>query len=171
MNSLRATDELLVTPEGHAHLCADLQKLRIDGRRGIAERLQEARADGHLNDNPALFDALEEQAQLERRIAILESRLATARIAEPRHDGIAGFGSVVRVRDVDTKESAEYELVGPIEANAAHGRLSVEAPVGRALLGKGAGDDVVVPCPRGEVRFEVIDVRGARAHAEPRLAA
>jgi transcription elongation factor GreA len=155
-----AVDDLLVTAEGYDRLCAELETLRTEGRRAMSERLREARADGHLEDNPALFDLLEEQAQLERRIATLEARLAAARIAEPNGDGSAGIGSSLRLRDLETSELVEYELVGAIEGNVGEGRVSVEAPVGRALLGAAAGDIVSVACPRGELRFEVMSVAG-----------
>jgi transcription elongation factor GreA len=160
-----AVDDLLVTAEGYERLRRELETLRGEGRRAMSERLWEARADGHLEDNPALFDLLEEQAQLERRIATLEARLAAARIAEPNGDGSAGIGSAIRLRDLQTSELFEYELVGAIEGNVAQGRVSVEAPVGRALLGAAAGDIVTVACPRGELRFEVVSVTGALLRA------
>jgi transcription elongation factor GreA len=160
-----AVDDLLVTAEGYERLRRELETLRGEGRRAMSERLWEARADGHLEDNPALFDLLEEQAQLERRIATLEARLAAARIAKPNGDGSAGIGSAIRLRDLQTSELFEYELVGAIEGNVAQGRVSVEAPVGRALLGAAAGDIVTVACPRGELRFEVVSVTGALLRA------
>ncbi len=161
MSARPAVDDLLVTAEGYERLCADLDSIRTEGRRAMSERLLEARADGHLEDNPALFDVLEEQAQLERRIATLEAQLAAARIAEPNDDGTAGIGSFVRLRDLDTSELVEHELVGAIEGDIQQGRVSVEAPVGRALLGAAAGDIVTVACPRGELRLEVISVTEA----------
>jgi transcription elongation factor GreA len=153
-----AVDDLLVTAEGYERLCAELESIRTEGRRAMSERLLEARADGHLEDNRALFEVLEEQAQLERRIATLEARLAAARIAEPNGDGTAGIGSFVRLRDLDTSEVVEHELVGAIEGDIQQGRVSVEAPVGRALLGAAAGDIVTVVSPRGGLRLEVIGV-------------
>jgi transcription elongation factor GreA len=161
-----ALDDLLVTAEGYERLRRELETLRSEGLRAMSERLREARADGHLEDNPALFDLLEEQAQLERRIATLETRLAAARIAEPNGDGSAGIGSSVRLRDLDTSELFQYELVGAIEGNAGQGRVSVEAPVGGALLGASAGDIVTVTCPRGELRLEVMSVTGAERRAK-----
>lgn len=160
-----AVDDLRVTAEGYERLCRELETLRSEGRRAMSERLREARADGHLDDNPALFDLLEEQAQLERRIATLEARLAAARIAEPNADGSAGIGSSLRLRDLATSELVEYELVGAIESDIGRGRVSIEAPVGRALLGVAAGDVVTVACPRGELRLEVVDVTGAEPWA------
>ncbi len=158
--SAAPVEEVLVTVEGYARLSSELDALRTDGRRAMIERLREARADGHLDDNPALFDVLEEQAQLERRITTLEARLAAARIAEPSGDGRVAIGSSVRLRDLETGEVLEYELVGAIEADLDQGRLSVDAPVGRALLGAAPGQTVAVACPRGELRFQVISVAG-----------
>jgi transcription elongation factor GreA len=159
-----ALDELLVTAEGYDRLCSELETLRSEGRPAMSERLREARADGDLEDNPALFDALEEQARLERRIATFEAQLAAARIAEANGDGSAGLGSSVRLRDLETSELVEYELVGAIEGNVGEGRVSIDAPVGRALLGTAGGDMVTVACPCGELRFEVIGV----SRPEPR---
>jgi transcription elongation factor GreA len=165
VSAASALDDLLVTARGYERLRRELKTLRGEGRRAMSERLREARADGHLEDNPALFELLGEQAQLERRIATLEVRLAAARIAEPNGDGSAGIGSSVRLRDLETSELFEYELVGGIEGNVGQGRVSVEAPVGRALLGASAGDIVRAACPHGEVRLEVIGVTGAERRA------
>ena len=159
--SLPAADVILVTPEGYERLYSDLEALSSEGRRTISERLQEARDDGHLDDNPALFDALREQADLERRIATLELQLSAARIATPNVDGTVGIGSAVQLRDLATREVVEYQIVGEIEADARQGRLSVDAPVGRALLGAAAGDIVTAACPRGHLRLEVISVAAA----------
>jgi transcription elongation factor GreA len=161
----RAVDPLLVTAEGYDRLASELEMLRTEGRREMNDRLWEAREDGHLEDNPALFDVLEAQAQLERRIATLEARLAVARVAEPNGDGSAGIGSAVRLRDLETSELFEYEVVGALEGDVGEGRVSVEAPVGRALVGAAARDIVTVTCPSGEVRFEVLSVTRAERQA------
>lgn len=161
MIAASALDDLPVTAAGYERLRRDLETLRGDGRRAMSERVMEARAGGNLEDNPVLFDLLAEQAQLEQRIATLETQLAAARIAEPRDDGSAGIGSWVRLRDLETSELFDYELVGAIEGNGGQGRVSVDAPVGRALLGAAAGHIVTVASPRGELRLEVVDVSGA----------
>lgn len=158
MSVAASTDELLITPAGDEQLRAELETLIGEGRRAITARLREARSDGHLDDNPALHDVLEEQVQLERRIAILDRQLAGARIAEPSRDGRVGIGSRVRLRDLDTGELVAYELVGVLEGNVGRGRVSVAAPVGQALAGAAAGDAVTVACPRGTLRFEVVSV-------------
>jgi transcription elongation factor GreA len=150
---------LFVTADGYEQLRFELERLCTDGRAEMSRRLREAREDGHLSNNPALYDLLEEQVQLERRIAILEGQLAAAEIVVPPADGVAGIGSVVRVRDRQTGDLAEYELVGPIESDIANGRVSVDAPVGRALVRRSAGAVVDVETPRGTLGLKVLSVR------------
>jgi transcription elongation factor GreA len=162
------SEALPITAAGYERLRSELETLRTDGRRRMSERLREAREDGHLADNPALYDVFVEQAQLERRIASLEEQEAAAQIVAPAPDGIAGIGSRVRVRDVAVGEVAEYDLVGAIEADAGDGRVSVGAPLGRALVGRGAGESVEVETPRGTLWFEIL---GVHARQAPRKAA
>ena len=150
---------LLVTADGYELLRSEVERLRTNGRADMSERLREAREDGHLANNPALYDLLEEQVQLERRIAILEGQLAAAEIVVPAADGAARIGSVVRVRDRKTGDLAEYELVGPIESDIANGRVSVDAPVGRALVRRSAGAVVDVQTPSGRLGLKVLSVR------------
>ena len=163
---MRATpmddETLLVTREGYEHLRVEVEKL-CDARPELLERLRDARDDGDLVDNPALYEVLEEQAQLERRIAHLGGQLASAKIVQPNGDGTAGIGNSVRLRDLGTNEVMEYELVGGIEANVGAGRVSIAAPVGRALLGAGSGEVIDVATPRGNVQLEVLEVRPSSA--------
>ena len=155
-----ASEEVLVvTAAGYEQLCAHLETLRTDARREMSENLREAREDGNLAVNPALFELLEDQAQLERRIAILERQLAAAQIVTPAANGHAEIGSCVRVRDLAVGEITEYELVGLIESDVGNGRVSVGAPVGRALVGRAAGEVVEVETPRGTLAYEILSVR------------
>ena len=156
-------ETLPVTRSGYEQLRAEIATLSEEARPELIDRLRQAREDGDLTDNPALYEALEEQAQLEHRIAQLQGQLASARIVEPSGDGTAGIGNAVRLRDLGTREVVEYELVGGIEANVGNGRVSIEAPVGRALVGAGAGEIVDVETPRGKVRLEVIQVSASPA--------
>jgi transcription elongation factor GreA len=158
MRATSAVDDLTITAEGYELLRSELETLRTDGRREMSERLRETRADAPPDDNPALFEAFQEQAQLERRIALLETHLLGARIAEPDPTGSAGVGSLLRLRDLETDELVEYTLVGVMEANPGQGRVSVDAPVGRALIAATSGDVVTVACPNATRRFEVLGV-------------
>jgi transcription elongation factor GreA len=156
-------DRQLITADGLERLQHELEHLRDGGRRDLAERFRTARNDGDVSENPALIELLEEHAQLERRIAVLEMQVANARVVAPARDGVAGLGTSVRVRDNATGEVAEYDLVGAVEADVGNGRVSLAAPVGRALVGRRKGDVVEVETPRGTIALEVLDVRVDRA--------
>lgn len=162
---------LCVTADGYDQLRSELETLCTTGRREMSERLREAREDGHLVSNPALYDLLEEQLRLERRIVTLEGQLATAEIGVPAADGAAGIGSFVGVRDLQSGAVAEYELVGAIEPNVGNGRVSIGAPVGRALVGRGAGTVVEVETPRGVLGLEILSVRAPNVRALAKKAA
>jgi transcription elongation factor GreA len=153
-------DGVLVTADGYARLQAALEALRTVRRPELGEQLRVLREAADADD-PAFFDLLEEQAQLEGRIGLLEAQIAAARVVGPARDGAAGIGTSVRVRHADTGESAEYRLVGPIEADADGGRVSVASPVGRALVGARPGETVVVEAPRGPAELEILAVRPA----------
>jgi transcription elongation factor GreA len=155
-----ADQELLITPEGYAQLRDELELLVGVKRRELAERLQAAREDGAtLDDNPELVETLEEQERLERRIAWLETQLALARPVDAEAaDGRAAIGTRVLVRDLDGGDELVLDLVGAIEADAARGRFSIVSPVGRAVLGKRAGDLVDVDAPGGRRRLEIVTV-------------
>ena len=163
MTATRATvNESLVTARGYELLREELAKLQSLGRRQMSERLSQVRQDARFDDSSALSGALEEQAQLESRIATLEGRLATAQIAQPTRDGSAGVGSSVCVRHLDSDQVVEYELVGAIDPGIGDGRVSIVAPVGRALLGCRAGAVVEVIAPRGVIALEILSVRSQR---------
>ena len=149
--------DVIVTADGYRKLCAELDTLRTVRRQELTEDVRDARADRDP-DNPMLFDLLEEQAKLEGRINLLDAQVAGARIANPATDGTAGIGSCVRVRDCESDDVAEYYLVGPVESDVADGRVSVEAPVGRALLGRRGGESVSVETPRGAMQLELLSV-------------
>jgi transcription elongation factor GreA len=158
---MNADTTVLISAAGYERLSGELETLRTDARRTLSEQLREAREDGHLDDNPVLGDLFEEQAQLEHRISLLEAYVLTAEIVEPLADGRAGIGTLVRVRDLVADSTHEYELVGALESDVGSGRVSVEAPVGRALVGRFPGERLDVDTPRGVIELEVVDVRSA----------
>jgi transcription elongation factor GreA len=158
--AVRANDEdrVLLTAEGLEQLRRRVDRLKTDERRRLRELLREARNDGVLDDNPTLLELLDEQAELEHRLATLEAQLAVAEVVPPPRDGSAGIGSVVRVRDVRSGDAFECRLVGPFEADAENGRVSTAAPIGQALAGRRRGETVEAATPRGPVTLEVLDV-------------
>ena len=156
-------DGTLITAGGLARLEHELERLRDVGRQELAERFRTARNDGNVAENPALTDLLEEHAQLERRIAVLEMQVGSVRVVAPARDGVAGVGTSVRVRDSATGQVTEYELVGAVETGVGNGRVSLAAPVGRALFGHRQGEVVEVATPSGTIELEVLAVRVDRA--------
>ena len=157
---LPATGEprVLITAEGYERRCRELDRLRTDERLRLTELVRDARSDGVIDDNPGLVDLLDEQAQLERRIAMLDAQLAAAEIAPPPGEGRAEIGSLVRIRDIASGDVSEYQLVGPFEGDPTNGRVSITAPIGAALIGRQRGARVEVATPRGSVSLEVLGV-------------
>lgn len=153
-------NESLITKDGFARLSDELERLKTDGRRHVAERLRQAAAsEANRAENADYHDARRQQAELERRIAVLEHRLRSSRIAEPRlGNGRVDVGERVRVRDLSSGRPLDVELVGPLEANLAEGRVSVASPLGQALVGLRDGEIADVDAPRGRVRYEVLAV-------------
>jgi transcription elongation factor GreA len=156
--------EVILTPEGYEKLKQEIEFLSNDKRREVADRIRVAREFGDIMENSEYDDAKNEQALLEARIAKLEERLRDARIIEAGdiQAGVVSVGSVVRLRDVDAKQTVEYYIVGSAEANPAEQKLSNESPVGKAILGKKKGETVEVPTPRGgSLKYKILDIKAA----------
>jgi transcription elongation factor GreA len=152
--------ETVITRDGLERLSAELARLSSEGRREIAGRLRHAAA-GEANrvENADYLALLEAQALLERRIAVLEERLHTAQLVEPQPgNGRVDVGEWVRLRDLDSQERFEVELVGPLEADPAAGRISTASPLGEAILGLRRGQIAEVDAPRGRLRYKILAV-------------
>ena len=173
--------DVILTPEGLEKLTDELEILRTDRRREVAERIKEAREFGDITENSEYDDAKNEQAMLEARIATLEEKLGAAQVidaAEISTEAVQ-IGSVVHVKDEKTGKSQKFTIVGSAEANPSEQRLSNESPVGKALIGHKRGEIVSVQVPRGPARklkITKIDVGLYRApvsrvlrHDAPRL--
>ena len=157
--------ETLITRDGLERLSAELEQLTTDGRRGIAERLkQSAASEANRAENGDYLVAREDQALLERRIGLLEERLRSAQVVEPLlGNGRIDVGEGVRLRNLDSGEQLEVVLVGPLEADATAGRISIAAPLGQAILGLRRGEIAEVDAPRGKLRFKVLAVEARAA--------
>lgn len=136
-------NDTLITRDGLDKLEAELEELRT------VRRVE-------LGDG-------EDTVLLERRIAVLEQRLAEATVVEPdRRNGVVDVGERVTVRSLDTDEVHEYRLVGTLESAPAEGRISVASPLGQALFGRRVGDVASFVAPKGRRRFEVVAIAGER---------
>jgi transcription elongation factor GreA len=156
--------EVILTPEGYEKLKHEIEFLSNQKRREVADRIRIAREFGDITENSEYDDAKNEQALLEARIAKLEERLRHARVIEADEitSDVVSVGSVVRLRDVDAKQTVEYYIVGSAEANPAEQKLSNESPVGKAILGRKKGETVEVPTPRGgSLKYKILDIKAA----------
>ena len=146
-----------ITPDGLAALEAELHRLEIDERRAMAERLRTARAWGDLKENSEYHDAKNAQAHLETKIARLRELRRNAVVVEPGAGrGTAGLGVAITVSDLDSGRETTHTLVSAAESDPASGRVSIDSPLGRALAGARAGDEVAFDAPRGQRRLRVV---------------
>jgi transcription elongation factor GreA len=149
-----------ITREGYKRLRTELQRLEREERPRVIQAIAEARAHGDISDNAEFEAAKERQALVEGKINDLHSKLGQCEIVEVSESSVerVTFGSTVDLEDLDTGEEARYRLVGPYEADLAQGTISVTSPIGQALIGKEAGDDVRVQTPGGVKNLEILDI-------------
>lgn len=148
---------VLLTPEGLLALERELEQLTSVRRTEVAERIRQAREFGDIAENSEYTEAKNEQGLLEGRILTLESMLRHAVLIEAEHrSGVVAIGTTVAVSSEDGDE--RYEIVGAAEADPLRGRISNESPLGRALLGHRAGDDVDWSGPIGTSRVRITSV-------------
>lgn len=149
-----------VTREGYDRLQEELRELTEVRRPNVIAAVAEARSHGDLRENSAYDAARHDQAMTEKRIADIEHMLRSATILEEdelaREPGVVGLGSTIVV-DFDG-EDERYTIVGAIEARPAEGLISNESPIGKALIGKRAGDRAVVAAPGGETSLTIKSV-------------
>ena len=157
-------NEVLLTPEGLSSLKGELERLVTVERDAVRARLRDAvENDGDLVGNGDYLDAKGEQALLEQRIARLTGRLASARVINaPREpNGVVTLGARVRLRELETDETVEYQIVDSIQSDPSEFKISNESPVGRTVLGRTQGEKIAVEVPSGTMRFEILGVASA----------
>lgn len=155
------SNRIPMTPEGHSRLSAELKRLKTIERPAVIRAIAAAREHGDLSENAEYHAARERQGFIEGRVMELEDKLGRAEIIDitTLSGSRVMFGARVRLVDEETDEEVVYQIVGPEEAEIAHGQLSVSSPLAQALLGKEAGETVEVTTPRGVRYFEILDVR------------
>ena len=153
-------DDVVYVSQAHLEsMQAELERLRNDERHRISQMLHEAIKDGDLSENAAYDDAKMRQGMLEAKIRELESKLRHAElIEEGGGSSSVGVGSRVRLVEVASGDELNYQVVGPEETNPRGGKISHRSPVGRAILGKSAGEEVEVATPGGAVRYRIVSV-------------
>ncbi|WP_028577297.1 transcription elongation factor GreA [Desulfomicrobium escambiense] len=148
-----------ISVEGYKRLEKELDELKKE-RPAVIQAIKEAREEGDLRENAGYDAARERQGLLEARISHIESRMIRFDVIDidTLQSDRAVFGATVTLEDMETGDQKTYTLLGPDEADHTKGTISIESPVGRALLGKREGDEISVQVPKGRVDYEVVSV-------------
>jgi transcription elongation factor GreA len=154
-------NQIPITVAGAERLRKELKELKSVRRPAVIEAIATAREHGDLKENAEYHAAREEQGFIEGRIAELESSLSNAQIIDitkiPQNDRVV-FGCTVELLDMATDAELSYQIVGDIEADINEKRIAISSPIARALIGKEAGDDVVVDAPGGNMEYAIIAI-------------
>mgnify|MGYP000559735888 CR=1 FL=1 len=151
----------LLTYAGLKAIEDELENLKVVKRKEVAGKIKEAREQGDLSENAEYDAAKDEQRDIEARIEEIEKILKNAEVVvedEIDLDKIS-IGCQVKVLDVEEDEEMEFKIVGSTEANSLDGKISNESPVGRALLGKKAGETVDVETQAGVIQYKILDIQ------------
>ncbi|HWU89893.1 MAG TPA: transcription elongation factor GreA [Kofleriaceae bacterium] len=155
-----ADQKFPMTPSGYASMKAQLKKLKDVDRPANSRAIEIARGHGDLSENADYSAAKEEQGLIEAKIRELEAKTALAEVIDPTK--LSGsrvkFGATVTIEDTESGESQTYTIVGEHEADIKRGRISIGAPLARALIGKEIGETVNVQTPKGKREVEVTKV-------------
>lgn len=155
-----SSGEVYLTQEGYEKLKVELDYLSKTKRREVAKQIEKARALGDLSENAEYDAAKEAQAHLEKKIAELQEKLSRARIIENENipSDKVYIGAKVKLLDCETEEELDYVLVSPPEANYEENKISIESPIGKALLGRKENDVVEVNVPAGVLTYKIISI-------------
>ena len=139
----------------------ELQNLKVVRRKEVAQKIKEAREQGDLSENAEYDAAKDEQRDIELRIEELEKLLKNAEVVVEEEIDVnkINIGCKVKLLDVEYDEEMEFYIVGSTEANSLQNKISNEAPVGRALIGKSVGDVVDVEMPMGIMKYKVLEIQ------------
>ena len=150
-----------MTSFGEKKLKEELSHLKKVERPQVIEAISEARAHGDLKENAEYHAAKEKQGMMEARIKLVEGKLQNAQVidvSKMENTGKVIFGATVDLLDLDTDKQIKYTIVGDEESDIKSGKISVNTPIARGLIGKHEGDEVIIKTPKGEIEYEIIKV-------------
>ncbi len=153
-------DKVPMTRQGYEALLEKLRKAKTVDRQMIIKEIEVARGFGDLSENAEYEAAKEKQGLIEKQIKELEQKLTHAMVIDTRSlssDRVI-FGARVRLEDLDRGENIDYQIVGADEADVEQGKISINSPIARALIGKEEGDDVAVQTPGGVRNYSILDI-------------
>lgn len=154
----------ILTQAGYDKLVAELEYLKVTARKEIAEKIKEAREQGDLSENAEYDAAKDEQRDIEARIEEIEKLVKHVEIiADDGNTDAVTVGSKVTLYDYEFEEEIEVTIVGSTEADSLNDKISNDSPLGKALLGQGAGVDVVVETEAGETKFKIVSFERSNA--------
>lgn len=155
-----SNDTQYLTKEKYDELQKELNQLKTDRRKEVAEHLEYAKKLGDLSENAEYHQAREEQAEVEDRITRLENLLKNAVMSGTGGSDVVTVGTTLRVtKDGDNHKSYLYTIVGSEEADTAHGKISNMSPLGVALLGRKKGDKVSISTPKGKATYTIETIK------------
>lgn len=146
--------------DSYEKLLAELDDLKINKRKEVAERLKVARSYGDLSENAEYDEAKNEQAILEAQIAELQYTIDNAEIVDESSISVdeIGMSSKITIKRLDNGKIETFTIVGTNHANVREGKISDESPIGKAAMKKKVGDIFMVEAPAGKLRFEVLEI-------------
>lgn len=149
-----------MTPAGYEALKEKIRQLKGVERPDVIRAIEEARAHGDITENAEFEAAKERQAFIESQIGELGHKIAYADVIDPSkvNTDRVMFGCTVVLENLTTEEEVRYQLVGPDESDINQGRISVSSPLGKAMIGKKVGDEIVVQAPGGQRHYELVDI-------------
>ncbi|MCI9420581.1 MAG: transcription elongation factor GreA [Eubacterium sp.] len=150
----------ILTEEGLKALEDELQDLKLNRRKEVAQKIKEARELGDLSENAEYDAAKEEQRDIELRIEEIDKILKNAELVtdDDVDSSVINIGCTVRIKDLEFDEELEYKIVGSTEANSLKGKISNESPVGKALIGAKIGQKVEVETPSGVIEYKILEI-------------
>lgn len=153
-------EKVPMTIEGFKKLEAELHRLKVEERPRIIQQISEARDHGDLSENAEYHAAKDAQGLNEAKVADLEDKIGRAEIIDPSQlsGSTVKFGATVTLEDEDSNDKVKYKIVGEDEADVRKGKISINSPIARALIGKSKGDSAEVTTPRGARSYEILKV-------------
>lgn len=150
---------------GYRRLRDELERLEKKDRPEVVQAIEVARQHGDLSENAEYHAAKERQGMIEGRILELKDKLSRAEVIECSKVSCerAVFGTVVTLLDMDTEDEVTYQLLGPEESDVKNGSISIMSPLGKSILGKTIGDEVLAKTPGGTREFEVLDIKAGES--------
>jgi transcription elongation factor GreA len=152
--------QVFLTEQGLKKLEEELEQLKTEKRKEIAEKIKVALSFGDLSENSEYDEAKNEQAMVESRIATIEAMLKNVKLIddEELNTESVGLGSKIKVLDIEYNENITYQIVGSTEADPDSNIISDESPVGRAMLNHKVGDDIEVDAPSGTIKYKILEI-------------